>query len=136
MKPTNDEIRFLPEDEQKEYLTLKEAALLSSYTPDYIGQLIRAGKIEGHQVYTNVSWVTTEKALRRYMESKGKSDMDTELRFFSPGFLQKYGRYTLYLIIGVLILVLLVFSYILFVGIDRAVTESSLKKFDNEKHVF
>ncbi len=136
MKPSHDEIKFLSEDEQKKYLTLKEAALLSSYTPDYIGQLIRAGKLEGHQVYTNVSWVTTEKALRHYMESKGKSDMDTELRVFSPGFLQKYGRYTLYLIIGVLILVLLVFSYILFVGIDRAVTESSLKKFDKEKHAF
>ncbi len=50
------------------YITLKEAAKISGYSPDYLGQLIRKGKLAGKQVYLNVAWVTTEKALRGYLE--------------------------------------------------------------------
>ncbi|MCA9365727.1 hypothetical protein KC723_02435 [Candidatus Kaiserbacteria bacterium] len=51
---------------QKGYITLKEAAQISSYSPDYIGQLIRSGKIKGEQVYMNVAWVTTEAEIMAY----------------------------------------------------------------------
>lgn len=51
------------------YISLKEAAEMSGYASDYIGQLIRKGKLPGKQVYSNVAWVTTEEALRTYMES-------------------------------------------------------------------
>lgn len=52
----------------KDTITLKEASKLSGYSPDYIGQLIRQGKLPGKQIYSAVSWVTTEDAVLRYME--------------------------------------------------------------------
>ncbi len=66
------------------YITLKEAAKISGYSPDYLGQLIRKGKLAGKQVYLNVAWVTTEKALKSYLEeNKGgirKSDFGVIFR--------------------------------------------------------
>jgi len=53
-------------------ITLKEASAISGYSADYIGQLIRAGKLEGSQVFSNVSWVTTEEAVREYMDKSRK----------------------------------------------------------------
>ena len=50
----------------EEYISLKEAAQITGYSPDYIGQLIRSGKIIGKQVYTNVSWMTTAEAVLAY----------------------------------------------------------------------
>jgi len=53
---------------KKKYLSLKEAAKLSGYASDYIGYLIRKGEIRGKQVHSGATWVTTEKAIRRYQE--------------------------------------------------------------------
>lgn len=58
------------------FITLKEAAKISGYTSDYVGQLIRQGKLSGKQVYCAMAWVTTEEALCAYMakaQSEGKS---------------------------------------------------------------
>lgn len=55
-----------------EYISLKQAAELSGYSADYVGQLIREGKIHGKQVFSNVAWVTTERAIREYVDDKGK----------------------------------------------------------------
>ncbi|OGD31418.1 hypothetical protein A3C91_04755 [Candidatus Azambacteria bacterium RIFCSPHIGHO2_02_FULL_52_12] len=52
---------------EKKQITLKEAAEISGYAPDYIGQLIRKGKIPGEQIYASVAWVTTEAAMRAYL---------------------------------------------------------------------
>ena len=62
---------------EKSYISLKEAAKMSGYSPDYVGQLIRAGKISGKQVYSNISWVTTEEAILDYLqkEKKGKASL-------------------------------------------------------------
>ncbi len=54
------------------YITLKEAGELSGYAPDYIGQLIRQGKLPGKQVYSSVAWLTTAEALREYLQGDGK----------------------------------------------------------------
>lgn len=54
--------------ETNKFITLKEAAEISGYAPDYIGQLIRKGKLPGKQVYCNVAWMTTERAVREYLE--------------------------------------------------------------------
>ncbi len=54
--------------EKEKLITLKEAAKISGYAPDYIGQLIRKGKLPGKQVYCTVAWMTTEEALRQYIE--------------------------------------------------------------------
>ena len=55
--------------ESENYITLKEAAKMSGYAPDYIGQLIRKGKLPGKQVYCSVAWVTTEAAVKQYTQS-------------------------------------------------------------------
>lgn len=64
------------------YITLKEAAKISGYSADYIGQLIRKGKISGRQIYTNIAWVTTEDEIREYInrEGKGKKGEDDNLQ--------------------------------------------------------
>jgi hypothetical protein len=54
----------------KEHISLKEASLISGYSPDYIGQLIRQGKLSGSQVYTGVAWVTTREAITEYLAGK------------------------------------------------------------------
>ena len=51
-------------------ISLKEAADISGYAPDYIGQLIRAGKIPGKQVYTGITWMTTADAVMAYKNKK------------------------------------------------------------------
>lgn len=58
------------------YITLKEAAKISGYSADYIGQLIRKGKIRGRQVYTNIAWVTTEEDLRAYLRGEAVGGED------------------------------------------------------------
>ena len=55
---------------------------MSGYTPDYLGQLIRKGKLSGKQIYLNVAWVTTETALKEYMAKQGASAKDA-------GFMQR-----------------------------------------------
>lgn len=58
---------------QKGYITLKEAAQLTNYSPDYIGQLIRSGKIHGEQVYSQVAWVTTKHEIETYVRRSRQS---------------------------------------------------------------
>ena len=54
-------------DDSKKYISLKEAAKISGYSSDYVGQLIRSGKLEGKQVFSNVAWMTTEDAVQKYL---------------------------------------------------------------------
>jgi len=57
-------------------ISLKEAAKISGYSSDYIGQLIRSGKISGKQVYSNIAWMTTAEAVLSYKRrnEKGKKE--------------------------------------------------------------
>lgn len=59
-------------EDEKKLISLKEASEISGYSADYIGQLIRAGKIPGKQVYTNITWMTTADAVLEY-KTKSKS---------------------------------------------------------------
>lgn len=59
---------------EEKYISLKEAAEISGYAPDYIGQLIRSGKIPGKQVYTNITWMTTTEAVLAYKQGKEKTE--------------------------------------------------------------
>jgi hypothetical protein len=54
-------------EENKKLISLKEASKISGYSADYVGQLIRAGKIEGKQVFSNVAWMTTEDSIQKYL---------------------------------------------------------------------
>ena len=52
------------------FISLKEVAKISGYAPDYIGWLIRTGKIEGRKIYTGISWQTTAQAIENYQRRK------------------------------------------------------------------
>ena len=56
-------------------ISLREAAKITGYSSDYIGQLIRNGKIPGKQVYSNIQWMTSVDAIKDYRKkSKNKKD--------------------------------------------------------------
>lgn len=58
--------------EQEGYISLREAAEIAGYSPDYLGQLIRKGKLPGRQVYSNVAWMTTREAVLEYVDREGR----------------------------------------------------------------
>ena len=66
--------------DSKNHITLKQAAEISGYSSDYIGQLIRQGKIAGKQVYYNTAWVTTEEEVRKYLVTKAKGENPSVIR--------------------------------------------------------
>lgn len=63
---------------EENLISLKEAAQISGYTPDYIGQLIRAGKIPGKQVYANITWMTTAEAVLNYKNKNKAADKNVK----------------------------------------------------------
>lgn len=107
------------------YLTLKEASELTDYTPDYIGQLVRAGKIEGRQVYSNVSWVTSESSLRSYLSQKGK---EIDLPSAPVADLPEFARPLLYIVIGCTVMFLIILLHVFSLTIDRAISQSYEEK--------
>lgn len=105
------------------YITLREASALSNYSPDYIGQLIRRGKIRGEQVYSNVAWVTTEDELLAYMSDKSRTVANTEDGQKIKALGERAFSYVLYTVIGLLVCALLVMQYIFYVTIDDRVAK-------------
>ena len=64
---------------KEKYISLKEAAAMSGYSSDYVGQLIRGGKLPGKQVFSNVAWMTTEEAIYEYLENNKKSSTKNKI---------------------------------------------------------
>lgn len=122
----------------KDTITLKEASKLSGYSPDYIGQLIRQGKLPGKQVYSSVSWVTTEDAILSYMESSKQGGVQKEL--VPTGVLvwgiDEWSRLYIYVgraIAGILIVVALFFFYIFSVSADQYITSRTVPAYYNAR---
>jgi hypothetical protein len=131
------------EEKSAGYITLKEASERFGYAPDYIGQLIRKGKIEGKQVYANVAWMTTEEAMTEYVATlsaqagekrSGKADIPPRSffstfsldRFMAALFTEKMTLvYTwgMRLLLVVLLIALVFVFYFLSIVIDRKLTK-------------
>lgn len=62
----------MKKNNKEKWISLKEAAKISGYAPDYIGEMIRKGKIPGKQVYYNIAWMTTPEALLKYKQREKK----------------------------------------------------------------
>ena len=108
---------------EKGYITLREAAQLSNYSPDYIGQLIRAGKIKGEQVYQSIAWVTTEDEINSYLLNKNRTTTNSSKNLiFLSDLSELLLKYSLYLVIALLILVVLVMQYIFYVSLDDTIS--------------
>jgi hypothetical protein len=111
--------------DEKNLVSLKEAAEASGYTADYIGQLIRAGKIPGKQVYSNVAWMTTAEAVLAY-KNKKKGDDDKwqdnysskfrkiKMEFNALGLFFKTFPLALPILLAILVCALLLISYLMF----------------------
>lgn len=119
--------------QEKGYITLKEAADISHYSADYVGQLIRAGKIEGQQVYSNVAWVTTEASLREYLASKNKSLHSPELSSNVTETAENFSLYILYIFIALLSISFLILLYIFAVSLDKAIERKVYAQSDPPK---
>ena len=109
--------------QEKGFITLREAADISDYAPDYIGQLIREGKIEGEQVYSTVAWVTTENSVRAYMQAKNKSSHKSLESSNVSEAAENFSIYVLYSTIVTLGIVSLSLFYIFSVTIDKAIEQ-------------
>jgi len=78
------------------YLSLKKAAKISGYNPDYLGYLIRKKKLGGKRIGRD--WFTTEKALQAYLVERKFIPVGKFLSF-------KIGhRLFFFLFVGIMIL--------------------------------
>lgn len=113
--------------EKDEYISLKKAAELSGYSADYIGQLIRSGKLHGKQVYLNVAWMTTERDIVNYMNKeagKGIRRGHWAERAMSPEFLSKVQRVVAWGAMGFIAFFIIILFYVLSVSIDHAINRT------------
>lgn len=100
--------------EERGYITLKEAAKIANYTPDYVGQLIRAGKIKGEQVYSQVAWVTTEDEIQAYLNDKTRKVHGGKFAVSRS----EYSKPFMYGLIAVVSIAILLLQYVLYVSLD------------------
>jgi hypothetical protein len=124
------------------HITLREASKISGYTPDYVGQLIRKGKLYGRQVYINVAWVTTEEALREYMEKEKSGGGAVEEvsrsvmalwqrtinRFLSEARLSLLLRGVLYFSMSIAIFFAIILFYVLSVNIEQSLQREAVER--------
>jgi predicted HTH domain antitoxin len=127
--------------DKNKLISLKEAAKITGYSSDYIGQLIRSGKIPGKQVYANIQWMTSADAIKDYRKKSDNKKNDNTLdkinikrrklameiailRLFFTSF-----RYALPLLVVIVVSLVSLFTYM---GYLVVAPESS---FDNVKKV-
>lgn len=122
-----------------EFISLKDAAKLTGYSADYIGQLIRSGKIDGQQMYTNISWVTTEKAVLEYLDKSKKDKAEKKAGSGGPTHSKTYGDQLIYLLrfslwaAAIFLACLILFlSYVFFVTLDRSIEQKTLDEYQYE----
>lgn len=120
------------------FITLKQAAEISGYAPDYIGQLIRKGKLPGKQVYYNVAWMTTESDIRYYMartsnqqkkqnwnEGLWEKIRELKARMFLEAQMTKMLKVFFYLVIALSVAFCLLLFYVLSVNLDKRFEKKS-----------
>ena len=130
---------------KEKFITLKEASKISGFAPDYVGQLIRMGKIPGKQVYSNVAWVTTEEAVLEYLQKKGEGEkapsswrtMSEHIRRLqaynkSAEDISKIFKVSMYLAIALLVLFGLLLFYIFSVTLDKQLNQSAIQHIESQ----
>lgn len=122
---------------KENFISLKEAAEISGYSADYIGQLIRKGKLPGKQVFSNVAWMTTREALHEYMD-KGSKGADAVTKFsdlrdmiVASRALSSVFRVVVWIAIGIFAAFILLLFYILSVTIDHHINQGYLDKIEH-----
>jgi len=119
----------------KNFISLKKAAKTSGYTPDYIGQLIRKGKLKGKQVYHNVAWLVSEEDLHRYINRDKKYEKKSFWTRIVSNFNPKRSfKVFSYFFIGLLLIVAILLFYIFAVSLDHKLEERALEKVQNQNN--
>lgn len=121
--------------ENPNLISLKEAAEMSGYSSDYIGQLIRSGKLPGQQVFANVAWMTTREAVLEYTQKGRKTSGPTsgsvlERIFSIERLVAIFGVFTK-AVIGLMAVFLLFLGYVLSVSIDHHIEKQYQEKLDH-----
>lgn len=70
----------IPPMQTKKLLTLKEASRISGYSSDYLGQLIRSGKIRGEKVFCQVTWKIDLNDLENYKNSNSGNNASVDAK--------------------------------------------------------
>lgn len=109
------------------YITLKEAAKLSGYAPDYLGQLIRKGKLRGKRIFLNEAWVTTEEDVKTYLASEGKGKRYSTGDPLESPKVRVAIKVLLYICLGVCVCLALFAFYAFSSIIDNALHENNLR---------
>ena len=120
------------------YITLKEASELFGYSPDYIGQLIRKGKVEGKQVYANVAWMTTKDSLDEYLSrERGAAQVSEKvpfhertMRFLLRDDTVRVAKWLLAALIPILAVFAMFVFYFISISIDRKLTLDAQHRLD------
>jgi predicted DNA-binding transcriptional regulator AlpA len=122
---------------KEKFISLKEAAELSGYSADYVGQLIRQGKLPGKQVFSNVAWMTTREALDEYIR-KGTRTSEPATKFsnirekvLSSRTLASVFRAVVWIAIAIFAAFILLLFYILSVTIDHRINQQYLDKIEH-----
>ncbi len=133
----------LENQEQKGLISLKEASKISGYSSDYIGQLIREGKISGKQVYSNIQWMTSAQEVINYKNIKKqkksgilakfdvqKRKLSMELNVFKL-FFQTF-KSSLPLILVIIVSFILFSYFMLYLSLGPKTQEISSKTAENQ----
>ncbi|MBU4422129.1 hypothetical protein KKB41_04240 [Patescibacteria group bacterium] len=133
------------ETNKKNYITLKEAGELSGYAPDYIGQLIRKGKLHGKQVYCNIAWMTTKEAIGRYMQENKDTKKNPPVKKTTFGkikkikhvFLEKLKvvglfKFVMYAVIVICLVFFMLLFYIFSIRFENKMQEEAILKAQKE----
>ena len=99
------------------YISLKQASKISNYSADYIGSLLRNGKIEGRRVRLQTSWRIKREELEKYklLKDKKLSAKERTKKHFFKSLKKSFkknttSRYGLVLGVSALVILLLVSS--------------------------
>jgi hypothetical protein len=124
---------------EPDYISLREAAQITGYSPDYIGQLIRAGKLHGKQVFSNVAWMTTKSALEEYAQKDRKQEKVEKkgwsLKKYSIDSLTNLYTYGMWGVAGILGLCIVGMLYVLAVSIDNKIEKRYLEKIQYDREI-
>jgi hypothetical protein len=93
---------------QSKLICLKEAAKISGYHQDYLGHLIRTGKLSGQKI--GRSWMTTKSDLNAFMQ-KGS---DSPLRSFV------YSSFGLALTFALLIIAIMGVTFVVTLSVQNS----------------
>jgi len=124
----------------KKYISLKEASKLSGYSSDYIGQLIRGGKLGGKKVYSSVAWVTTEDAVKKYLEKakaengsgNGKKDKKVVIQLENKEIdVNKFSKYLMYLILIFVSIFMVIVLFVLSLSLEKNLQKKADEKAKN-----